>query len=369
MKPNSLLGRYLMKQLTLSFLGVMLTSLGIIFIFEMIELLRRAASNPNIGFGFLLEMAVTKLPETIDLIFPFVMMIAAMITFWRVSKSNEFVIIRAAGVSIWGFLTPVLTATFLIGLINITIVNPISSRMYEIYETLNFRFKIQDMNAVLFSEKGLWTRETLANGNIMVIQAKYVSQEGDNLLLRGTSVMELDKNSRIVKSTEAFAAILGNNNEITLKDVHIFISGQAAQKLNSITYHTELTPNRIKETFVTPEAISFWNLPGTIKFYERSGFSVLKHYMHYLSLLASPFLLMAMVLVAAVFALRANMRRGGVLYLIVSGIITGFVVYFMSQVIYAFGLNGYLPEVMAVWTPIIITACLSITILLQQEEG
>lgn len=369
MNPNSILGRYLMKQIILSFLGVMVTSLGIIFIFEMIELLRRAASNPNVTFWFLIQMGITKLPETMDLIFPFVMMIAAMITFWRVSKSNEFVIIRAAGVSVWGFLVPVLTATFFIGLINITLFNPISSRMYEMYENLNFRFKIQDMNTVLFSDKGLWTREMTENGGIMVIQAKYVNQEKKDLLLREVSIMQLDKNSRIVKSSEAFAATLNGKHEVTLKDVQIFTPGQAAQKLGSITYHTELTPKRIKETFVTPEAISFWNLPGTIKFYERSGFSALKHYMHYLSLLASPFMLMAMVLVAAVFALRANTRRGGVLYLIVGGIITGFIVYFMSQVIYAFGLNGYLPEIMAVWTPIIITACLSITVLLQLEDG
>ena len=50
------------------------------------------------------EMAVTKLPKTIEMVFPFVMMIAAMVTFWKLSKSNEFVIVRAAGVSIWGFL-------------------------------------------------------------------------------------------------------------------------------------------------------------------------------------------------------------------------------------------------------------------------
>lgn len=369
MNPNSLLGRYLMKQILLAFLGVMVTSLGIVFIFEMIELLRRAASTPQISFWFLIQMAVTKLPETIDIIFPFVIMIAAMIVFWRVSKSNEFVIIRSSGVSIWGFLVPILTATFLIGLVNITVINPVSSRMYEIYETLNFRFKIQDMNAILFSEKGLWTRESLKNGNIMVIQSRFVSQEQNNLLLRTVSVIELDKKSRIIKSTEAFAATLNDQHELSLKDAKIYIPGQAATKISSITYHTELTPSRIKETFVTPEAISFWNLPGTIKFYERSGFSVTKHHMHYLSLISLPFLLMAMVLISAVFALRPNQRRGGILYLIVGGIITGFAVYFMSQVIYAFGLNGYLPELMAVWTPIIITACLSITILLQLEDG
>lgn len=369
MNPNSLLGRYLMKQLTLTFLGVMVAALGIVFVFDMIELLRRAASTPNTSFWFLLQMGITKLPETIDLIFPFVIMISAMITFWRVSKSNEFVIIRASGVSIWGFLAPVLVATFIIGVINITIINPISSRMYELYETLNFRFKIQDMNAILFSEKGLWTRESIANDGIMVIQAKYVNQENNELVLRHVSVMELDNKSRITKSTEAFAATLNDKHELNLKDVQVYIPGKATEKYNNLIYYTTLTPNRIKETFVTPESISFWNLPGTIKFYERSGFSVLKHHMRYLSLLASPFLLIAMVLIAAVFALRANQRRGGVLYLIVGGIVTGFLVYFLSQVIYAFGLNGYIPELLAVWTPIIIASCISITLLLQFEDG
>ena len=262
----------------------------------------------------------------------------------------------------------------MIGVVNVTLVNPFSSKMYEIYENLNFRFKVRDMNTVLFSDKGLWTRESLENGNIMVIQAKALfknqtSKNTNNLLLQEVSVMELDPSSRITKSTEAFVAILNDKHELTLKDVQIFELGKNVQQAGSITYHTQLTPNRIKETFANPEAISFWNLPGTIDFYRRSGFTVVKHHMHYLSLIASPFLLMAMVLVAAIFALRPNNRRGGVLYLIISGIITGFVVYFMSQVIYAFGLSGYLPEIMAVWAPTLITASLSITILIQQEEG
>lgn len=369
MKPNSLLGRYLMKRLTLTFLGVLVISLGIIFIFEMIELLRRAAFTPEISFWFLIQMAVTKLPQTLDMIFPFVMMIAAMITFWHVSKTNEYVIMRASGVSIWGFLLPILTATFLIGVINISVVNPISARLYDQYERLNLKFKIKDMNTILYTDKGLWTRESLENGNIMVIQSKFIMQEKNDLLLRDVSVIELDKNSRIIKSTEAFAATLNKHHDLELKSAQVYVPGQATQKFDNLLYQTNLTPKRIKETFANPEAISFWNLPGTIQFYERSGFSVLKHRLHYLSLLASPFLLMSMILVAAVFALRANMRRGGVLYLIVSGIIVGFFVYFLTQIIYAFGLNGYLPEIMAVWTPIIITACLSVSILIQQEEG
>lgn len=105
MNPSSILGRYLIKQIVFNFLAVLLMVMGIVFMFEIIELLRRVSERPDVDTVFVLKMAVTKLPRTLELVLPFVMMIAAMITFWRVSKSNEFVIIRAAGVSIWGFLT------------------------------------------------------------------------------------------------------------------------------------------------------------------------------------------------------------------------------------------------------------------------
>lgn len=368
MNPNSILGRYLSKQIILNFLGVLLMVLGVVFIFELIEMLRRAAGE-DVGFLFVIQMAVTKLPQTIDMVFPFVMMIAAMITFWRLSKSNEFVIIRAAGVSIWGFLFPVLVTTFLIGIVNITVINPVSSKMYELYETMDYRFKTRNPNAVLFTDKGLWTREAVNKDTVLVIQARNLHQENNSLLLREVTIMEMDRNAQLIRRVEAFAATLDNSNGFELKDVKVYEAGKATIALPSVKYTTSLTLDRIKENFVDPESISFWDLPDTIRFYEKSGFSALKHYLHYLSLLASPFLLCAMILIAAVFALRPNNRRGGVMFLIVGGVSTGFIFYFLSQVIYAFGLNGYIPPFMAVWTPTLIAALISITVLLHLEDG
>ena len=115
MRPTSILGRYLIRQIIFNFLAVLLIILGIIFLFEMVERLRRIAGHPELDIWFAVQLAVARLPKTAEQVFPFVMMIAAMVTFWRVSKSNEFVIIRAAGVSIWGFLTPVLFAVFVLG--------------------------------------------------------------------------------------------------------------------------------------------------------------------------------------------------------------------------------------------------------------
>ena len=298
MNPNAILGKYLIKQIVINFLAVLLMVMGIVLMFEVIELLRRTSDRTDVDAWFIMQMAVTKLPRTLEMVFPFVMMIAAMITFWRLSKSNEFVIIRAAGVSIWGFLTPVLFAVFTVGVLNITVINPISAQMYEAYETLDYRFKTKNPKAVLFSDKGLWIREAIDENRFLVLQAKSLRQEGKNLLLRDVDILEMDRNSQILKRVEAFAAVL-ENKEFELKDVKVFEAGKPTLNLNNVKYQTTLTAERIKENFVDPEAISFWDLPGTIKFYEMSGFSALRHHMRYLTLLASPFMLCAMVLVAA----------------------------------------------------------------------
>ncbi len=368
MNPKSILGKYLTKQIIWNFLAVLTMVLGIILLFEVVELLRRTSGREDAGFGLVMQMAVTKMPRTIEMVFPFVMMIAAMVTFWKLSKSNEFVIIRAAGVSIWGFLMPVLLATFAVGVINITIINPVSADLYEYYETLEYRYETRNPKAVLFSEKGLWLREAINDDEFLVLQAKSARQENNELFLRDVTILEIDRRSQPLKRIEAYAAEL-KDGYFELKDVHIFQPGKPTIVVNSEKYKTTMTIDRIKENFVAPESISFWKLPATIRFYEMSGFSALKHRLRYLSLLVSPFMLCAMVLVAAVFALRPNNRRGGVLFLIVGGITTGFLVYFTSQVIYAFGSNGDIPELMAVWTPTLVAAMISISILLHLEDG
>ena len=368
MNPRGILGKYLIKQILFNFLAVLLMVVGIVLLFEVVELLRRASGRDEVAFSFIMQMAFTKLPKTVEMVFPFVVMIAAMITFWKLSKSNEFVIIRSAGVSIWGFLTPVLLATFLIGVVNVTIVNPISAQMNELYETLNYRFKTRNPKAVLFSEKGLWIREAIDDEKFLYLQAKSVKQDKNRLFLQGITILEMSRESQNLRRVEAFGGLL-EGDMFTLSDVKVFEPGKPNLTLNNVKYKTSLTIDRIRENFIEPESISFWDLPDTIHFYEMSGFSAQKHRLRYLSLLASPFLLCAMVLVAAVFALRPNNRRGGVMYLIVGGISTGFIVYFMSQVIYAFGVNNVIPGFLAVWTPTLIVGLISVSALLHLEDG
>ena len=66
MNPKSILGRYLAKQIVVNFLSVLLMVVGVILMFEMVELLRKASGREDVTFWFLLEIALTKMPKTIE---------------------------------------------------------------------------------------------------------------------------------------------------------------------------------------------------------------------------------------------------------------------------------------------------------------
>jgi lipopolysaccharide export system permease protein len=131
---------------------------------------------------------------------------------------------------------------------------------------------------------------------------------------------------------------------------------------------TKFTTHRIEESLASPDSMSFWALPGFISLLEQSGFSAQRHRLQFNILLARPFLFCAMVLVAATFSLRMQ-RRGGATLMIVGGVGAGFMLYFVSNVVFALGLSAKLPVLLAAWTPTGISLIFGVSMLLHLEDG
>lgn len=117
-----------------------------------------------------------------------------------------------------------------------------------------------------------------------------------------------------------------------------------------------------------PETLSFWDLPAFIDAIEDAGFSGSRHRLYFHKLLSLPFLLCAMVLIASVFTLRLS-NRSGIGYMVLGGVMAGFLLYFLSDVTIAFGLSGAIPPPLAAWTPTIITMAIGTASLLYLEDG
>jgi len=368
MNYKKILSSYLIRQFLISFFTVSFIIMSIILLFDVIELLRRTASKKYIGFFTVFKMAICKQPQLLNMILPFIFMIATMMTFYKLSKSSELVIIRAAGVSIWGFLPPVLLTSIVIGIINITMINPVGSFMFEQYQKMEEQNKLRVSSSLAFTKSGLWLKEINENGNHIVIRAKTARQDQYTLNLRDVTILELTDRNKPVKTIEAYKGQLIKD-FINLTDVKIMTPGKKIIFFDEYKHPTNLTIGRIQENFADPNTLSFWQLPGYINFFESAGFSAVKHKMYFLTLLFSPFMLMSMVLVAAVFSMQPNNRKGGVLKLVVGGVTSGFIVYFFTNIINAYGTNGTIPIYLAAIGPSMVASLISISLLLHLEDG
>jgi lipopolysaccharide export system permease protein len=85
-------------------------------------------------------------------------------------------------------------------------------------------------------------------------------------------------------------------------------------------------------------------------------------------LIARPFMMAAMVLLAAAFSLRF-FRFGGVQKMVLGGLTLGFLLYVMSKVTDDLSKAEMLPPIIGAWLPPVIGSLIGFVALLYQEDG
>lgn len=355
---------YIGRQFLLWFIAVIFLFVALIFMIDMIELLRRSSGKPAVTFDLVLTMAAMKLPLLTQVTMPFAILFGGMMSFWRLNRSSELVAIRVAGVSIWQILAPALIIALCIGVFRLAALNPVSSVMYARWQQLESRYLKGRSSFMALSNTGVWLRQMDKDGQT-VIHAAAVSP--DKLLLHRVMVLLYKGQDVFSSRIDAKTAAL-KKGYWELRDVRLFSPETGTRKLALYRLKTDLTLDKIQESFSSPETISFWELPRFIRELEAAGFSALNHKLRYHSLTAEPLLFCAMILIAAVFSLRHN-RKTSAFFAIGGGIITGFLLFFISKLILNFGGSGSLPVVLAAWIPAGASTMLGLTALLHLEDG
>ena len=368
MRISPLLSTYIARQFMAAFAMVLSGVVGLIMLFDIIELIRRAAGRNQTGLMDLLGLAMLKMPQMAHVVMPFAVMIGAMVAFWRLTRTNELVVARAAGISVWEFLTPIIGSVLLMGIIELTIINPIGAAMFARFERMQDELLTTKGATIDVSEMGLWLREGLENGGQMVVHAEDVKQNGLVLNLKRVHIFVYDRPDHFDHRISAVTAKL-EGGAFDLHDVWNMRPGQAADHMDDMHMPTTLTLERVRDNFASPETLSFWQLPGFIHFFEKAGFSAPKHRMYLQSLISAPILYCGMVLIAALFSLQPDLRSGGLLKRVVAGVAAGLALYFMSKVVYAYGLSRAIPQFLAAWAPALVASFAGLGGLLHLEDG
>jgi lipopolysaccharide export system permease protein len=343
---------------------------GLVAMFDFIELLRRAAGKTDAGFGVVMSIEALRLPWISMQILPFGVLLGGIWAFWRLTRSSELIVARAAGVSAWQFLlAPVLTA-MLLGLIATAIISPISAVMRARAETLDMQYLRSGGGTMALNGGQLWLRQAdheLDAGGVAILHAGSVMLREGRLEAQEVSIFRLDGADRLLERIEVSAAHLVDAGWV-LDSARVVKPGGLPGPAQTRKLATNLTVRSVEESFAPPDTLSVWALPAFISLLDHSGFSSIRHRLHFQSLLALPLLAGTMSLLSAGFSMRQT-RRGGVAQMIGSGVAAGFALFVVSKVAEEFGQSGALPPTLAAWAPAVAGLLLSVALLLHLEDG
>lgn len=366
MKFPQTMSAYLARLYTLNFVLILSLLLGIVYLFDTVELLRRASGRGDMGLSLILGMGLLKLPEVGQIILPFAILFSAIFTFWLLSRRHELVVVRASGFSIWQFLAPVMGVAALIGVLQCVVINPVGAALLGKYETLESTWLDEDRSLVTLFDEGLWLRQFEADhqGYIILHADRIALPEWE---MRGVVALFFDAQDRFVKRIDAGTALL-NHGEWQFNGALIHQPQGPVESRPSLTLPTDLTTGDIEDSFSSPMAQSFWRLPHYISTLSETGFDTTGLKIHFQSLLAQPVLFMAMVLLAATVSLRPP-RFQRTFELIITGVLIGFLVFFLSSFLQALGASQQIPVLLAAWAPALVTLLLGLAMMLSLEDG
>ena len=373
MLPITLMA-YVARRFAAMALLMVLALSALVALFDLIELLRRAATRPDANFVLVSQIAALRLPYVAMQILPFAVLLGGIIAFWRLTRFSELVVARAAGISAWGFLAGPVLVALLLGLGASTALSPLSSAMLARAERLD-QIYLRNVGGITALAGGrLWLRQAddgLQHQGVAIISGRPMAtrelRPGEALRLAEVTVWRLSAEDRPLARIEAASALL-QPGRWRFEGAVVFGADRLASAPQNLDFPTELTPERIENSFATPDTLSLWALPEFIKILEDAGFSAIRHRLHFQSLLALPLLAIAMALLAAGFSMRSA-RRGGVARMIAGGVSAGFALFVLDKITGEFGEAGTLPVILAAWAPAGAGFLLAAALLLHLEDG
>jgi len=369
------LGRYFAGLFVVSALGVFISIFVLLVLVDYIEMVRKTSGLASASPIMVAETSLFRVPQLLEKMMPFCVLIGAMTCYLALSRRLELVVARAAGVSAWQFIAPALASAIILGILATVAYNPMSANLRELSKRMESELFGGAAGGGVQDAAGFWINQVNEDGQVIMNAAR---SERQGARLTGLTLFRFDTVRTTTPDGPEEKIVFKERieaREATLEDGYWLFKGVRRFSLEappvdqeSLQLATTLTSAQVRSSFSTPETVSFWQLPAYIRSSESSGFATAGYRLQYHKLLAQPFLLAAMVMLAASVSLRF-FRFGGVQKMVLSGVGAGFLLYVLSKVTEDLSKAELMHPIAAAWLPVTVGGLTGFLALLYQEDG
>ncbi len=361
--------RYVFLEATKGLLITLGVILGAILLIDMVEQMRTVGSRTELSLLGAFRLTVLKAPQLIQETLPFAVLVGSMLAFTKLNRLSELTAMRAAGVSAWRFLGPVMFLSVMLGFLTMMVLDPMATQTNATYEArrealLNAKSPERALTEV---EKGVWLRQGDDAGQA-VIHGQIDSLNDQSL--ENVEIFMFERSGREYVFSRRIDA-----DQAQLQPGFWQLENVVETVVDSEPFHQEflalpttLDADTLLNRYASAKSIPFWKLPAFIQQTQRAGLEDDDYQMKFHSLLAMPVLLTAMALIGAVVCLRLR-RSGGVSQLITAGAGAGFVLFFINQLSRGLAASDAAPPQAAAWCPPLFALFAVLCLIAYAEDG
>ena len=366
-----ILSIYIGRKFLQCFIWAFLAILTLIFLIDGSDQIA-SMSSQGISLSLGIRNALTRLPIHLLEALPLTIMLASLICFINLTKTNELIVTRASGRSALRILLIPICLTLLIGTLGTTLGNPLVALSIKTSEKFLEKLGLRPQSFLSVSADGIWLREATGEKQI-VVHANQTNATGSDLF--GITLFQFDGEDNLEKRISAVRGKIKNGTwELKHAKIWTYKSEVGSpnefhlEKSPNVLLKTNLTQDQILNSFSDPRAINFWSIPDFINKLEISGFSATRHKLFYQNELSRPLFLVAMMMIGAAFSLRYNRFNQTGLIILLS-VLVGFILFSLNRIALSLGDAQQIPILLAAHGPPLTGILITLGLLLHLEDG
>ena len=336
----------------------------IVSLIQAVELARRSSTKQSAEDINILNLVLLNIPTVIEMILPIMLIIGSMVCFESWNRSNEFVVSRGFGKSIWSVLSPVAFVAFLVGVVYVAIINPIGSVTSRHYENMVNSIFGSNEQRLSVSADGIWLRDEHPEGRF-IIHGEML--EVDLYSIIRPVIYNLDQKNNLDLRIMADRMQLTENGWM-IENARSWDGDGVMSEPESMMLPSNLGLVDLGLSSEPPNTIAVYSLPSFIALLERAGLPAVEHRIHFHKLLSMPLLLVGLAMITA-RATLSNLVRGRRARLFTRGMIIAVSVTLLGHFTQVLGVSLRLPAILAAWAPAVTVAVIGTIMVARMDEA
>ena len=326
---------YLLKNFIYSFMIVFFLITVLIFFSDLIEQFRKA-TNKNVPLDIIFRMTTLNIPSLSFSTLPIVIFFSTVFCYLKLIRGSEYIIMGSSGISSLQLAKAPILMFFIIGLIFVLFVNPLSALFQKEFQELDYKYMKRVDRLTSISKNGIWLLQENSNGITNIIYAKNIEDEGSKLI--NFMLLEYDSENELKGRIDGKIAKLIDKK--WLMNEILFTKKDSEPKFYEyLEYSATINKDDIKNSLSAPEMMSFLQLGSFIYILEKLGYSANDYKIYFYNILFMPIVIIGFVLLANAIVIDIK-QNDKFTQIVLFSFLLIFIYYFFSNLMNTLGANS-----------------------------